>query len=66
MLITYSPVQKMHRPVHVIKKGKLSRSYEVPDRIDSILAAISKRRLGPIVPPTPADYEQSALSTAVA
>jgi len=57
MLITYSPTQQMHRPIHVIKKGRPSRSYDVPDRIDSILAAISKRRLGPIVPPTPADYE---------
>jgi acetoin utilization deacetylase AcuC-like enzyme len=54
MLIVYSAVQRSHRPAHVVKGGNHSRSYDVPERIDSILSAIQKKELGTVIEPASA------------
>ena len=51
MLIVYSAVQWSHRPAYVVKGGNPSRSYDVPERIDSILSAIQENELGAVVEP---------------
>ena len=40
VLIIYSSVQRTHRPAYVVKQGKHSPSFDVPERIDSILSAV--------------------------
>jgi acetoin utilization deacetylase AcuC-like enzyme len=44
-------VQRSHRPAYVVKQGEHSPSFDVPERIDSILSAISEEELGPVVVP---------------
>lgn len=51
MLTIYAAVQRSHRPVYVVKQGEHSPSFDVPERIDSILSAISEEELGPVVVP---------------
>jgi hypothetical protein len=41
MLTIYSPVQRTHRPAYVVKQGERSASFDVPERVDSILSAIN-------------------------
>jgi acetoin utilization deacetylase AcuC-like enzyme len=52
MLIVYSPVQGRHRPAYVVKGGHPSQSYDLPERLDGILAAVKENELGAIVEPT--------------
>jgi hypothetical protein len=40
VLTIYSPVQRAHRPAYVVKQGERSASFDVPERVDSILSAI--------------------------
>lgn len=40
MLTIYSPVQRFHRPAYAIKQGEHAASFDVPERVDSILSAI--------------------------
>jgi len=46
VLTIYSPVQRTHRPVYVVKGGERSASFDVPERVDSILSAINEQELG--------------------
>ena len=55
MLTIFSALQYAHRPAYVIKGGRRSRSFDVPERMDSILSAIREQGLGPIVPPADAE-----------
>ncbi len=57
MLIIYSPVQRTHRPAYVVKQGERSASFDVPERVDSILYAINKQELGPVIAPENAGLE---------
>ncbi len=57
MLIIYSPVQRAHRLVYVVKQVERSASYDVPERVDSILSAINKQELGPVIAPDDAGLE---------
>ena len=45
MLTICSPVQRAHRPAYVVKQGERSASFDVPERVDSILSAISESDL---------------------
>ncbi len=38
----YSPVQRTHRPAYVDKQGEHSASFDVSERVDSMLSAINK------------------------
>jgi hypothetical protein len=49
VLIIYSPVQCAHRPAYVIKQGERSVSVDVPERVDSILSAISEQEFGLVI-----------------
>ncbi len=40
-----------------MRGGKYAQSYDMPERIDSILSAISERDLGPIIAPDDAGLE---------
>jgi acetoin utilization deacetylase AcuC-like enzyme len=51
VLTIYAAVQRSHRPAYVVKQGEHSPSFDVPERIDSILSAISEEELGPVVVP---------------
>ncbi|MBN1580152.1 MAG: hypothetical protein JXA89_05575 [Anaerolineae bacterium] len=51
MHIVYAPVQRMHHPTYVVKQGERARSFDQPERIDSVLAAICEAELGSIVVP---------------
>jgi acetoin utilization deacetylase AcuC-like enzyme len=57
MLVVFSRVQRTHRPAFVIKSGKRSRSYDVTERVDSILSAIHEAALGPVIEPTHAGLD---------
>ena len=46
MLTIYSPVQRAHRPAYVVKQGVRSASFDVSERVDSILSAINEQELG--------------------
>jgi acetoin utilization deacetylase AcuC-like enzyme len=52
MLIVYSAVHRHHRPIYVVKGGHPSRSYDLPERLDSIVSALQENRLGTMVEPT--------------
>ena len=45
MLIVYSAVQYGHQPACVVKGGVRSRSYDVPERLDSILSDLQVSRV---------------------
>jgi hypothetical protein len=57
VLIIYSPVQRAHQPAYVVKQGERSASFDVPERVDSILSAINEQELGPVVAPDDAGLE---------
>jgi acetoin utilization deacetylase AcuC-like enzyme len=57
VLIIYSPVQRAHQPACVVKQGERSASFDVPERVDSILSAINEQELGPVVAPDDAGLE---------
>ena len=57
MLTIYSPVQRTHRPAYVVKQGERSASFDVPERVDSILSAINEQELGPVIAPDDAGLE---------
>ncbi len=61
MLTIYSPVQRTHRPAYVVKQGERSSSFDVPERIDSILSAINEQELGPVIAPDDAGLESIRL-----
>ena len=52
MLIVYSAVQRRHRPAYVVKGGHPSQSYDLPERLDSILSAVTENELGAMIEPT--------------
>jgi len=52
VLTVYSTLQRTHRPSYVVKGGERSRSYDVPERIDSILSAIKENGSGSVVAPS--------------
>ena len=58
MLTIYAAVQHTHRPAYVVKQGQHSPSFDAPERIDSILAAIETRGLGPVIEPSDAGLER--------
>lgn len=51
MVIIFSEQQKAHRPAYIIRKGERASSYDVSERLDSILSAIDASGLGRIIPP---------------
>jgi acetoin utilization deacetylase AcuC-like enzyme len=51
MLTLYAPLQRTHRHAYILKGGMQASSYETPERIDSILSAIDRARLGPVEAP---------------
>ena len=51
VLTVYSATQRHHRPAYVVKGGERSPSYDVPERVDGILAAVRKANLGPVIAP---------------
>ena len=51
MLTVYSTVQCTHRPAYVVKNGVRSASFDVPERVDSILSAIRESGLGVVIQP---------------
>ena len=57
MLIIYSPVQRARQPAYVVKQGQRSASFDVPERVDSILSAINGQELGPVIAPDDAGLE---------
>ncbi len=58
MLTTiFSEVQRAHRHPYVVKQSEPQPSYEVPERVDSILAAIREAALGPVIAPTNAGLD---------
>ena len=57
MLTIYSPVQRTHHPAYVIKQGKRSTSFDLPERVDSILSVIRDQELGPVIAPDDAGLE---------
>ncbi len=57
VLTVYSPVQRTHRPAYVVKQGERSTSFDVPERVDSILSAINEQELGPVIAPDDAGLE---------
>jgi len=56
-LTIYSPVQRTHRPAYVVKQGEHSQSFDVPERVDSILSAAREKELGPVIAPDDAGLE---------
>lgn len=52
MLIVYSAAHRRHRPAYVVKAGHPSQSYDLPERLDSILTAVQESGLGDLVEPT--------------
>ncbi len=50
-------MQRAHQPAYVVKQGQHSPSFDAPERVDSILAAINARRLGAVIEPTDAGLE---------
>jgi acetoin utilization deacetylase AcuC-like enzyme len=57
VLTVYSAAQRHHRPAYVVKGGERSPSYDVPERVDSILAAMGEAGLGPVIAPDDAGLE---------
>jgi acetoin utilization deacetylase AcuC-like enzyme len=57
VLTVYSAIHRDHRPAYVIKGGERSPSYDVPERVDGILAAIRRADLGPVIAPDDAGLE---------
>jgi acetoin utilization deacetylase AcuC-like enzyme len=57
VLTIYATVQRTHQPAYVVKQGQHSPSFDVPERIDSILAAINASELGPVIAPVDAGFE---------
>ncbi len=51
MKIIYSPVHKKHNPSFEVYDGEKSAYPEVPDRIETILAALKKEKLGTVLSP---------------
>jgi acetoin utilization deacetylase AcuC-like enzyme len=51
VLTVYSAVQRHHRPAYVVKGGERSPSHDVPERADSIVAAMGEADLGPVIAP---------------
>jgi len=51
----YSPLHLEHDPQVQFEGGQLLPAVEIPLRAEKVLAEISKRRIGPVVPPTPFD-----------
>jgi len=56
-LTIYSPVQRTHRPAYVVKQGEYSQSFDVPERVDSILSAVRGKGLWPVIAPADAELE---------
>ena len=57
VLTVYSAIQRHHRPAYVVKGGERSPSYDVPERVDSILAALREADLGPVIAPNDVGLE---------
>jgi acetoin utilization deacetylase AcuC-like enzyme len=57
MLIIFSELQYNHKPAYIIKLGERRPSYDVPERIDSILLAINKSNLGQVIEPEDAGID---------
>ena len=60
MLAIYAAMQRVHQPAYVVKQGQHSPSFDALERVDSILAAINARGLGPVIEPTDAGLDLSA------
>jgi acetoin utilization deacetylase AcuC-like enzyme len=50
-------VQRTHQPTYIVKQGQHAPSFDVPERIDSILAGIEMSGLGPVIEPIDAGLE---------
>ncbi|MFC1715091.1 histone deacetylase family protein [Candidatus Poribacteria bacterium] len=57
MLTIFSDLQRVHKPEYIMRAGKYAQSYDMPERIDSILSAISESDLGPVIAPDDAGLE---------
>jgi acetoin utilization deacetylase AcuC-like enzyme len=51
MLTIYAAIQRTQRHAYILKQGEQAHSWEVPERVDSILAALREAQLGPVVEP---------------
>jgi acetoin utilization deacetylase AcuC-like enzyme len=49
--IFYSPVQRKHHPTYVVKQGAYAKSFDLPERIESILAALREASFGSGIAP---------------
>ncbi|MCD6425614.1 MAG: hypothetical protein J7L35_08900 [Anaerolineales bacterium] len=50
-------MQRNHRPAYVVKQGERSASFDVTERVDSILFAINEQELGSVIAPDDAGLE---------
>lgn len=57
MLTIFSDLQRIHKPAYIVRRGEHVPSYDVPERIDSILSGIGERDLGPVIAPDNAGLE---------
>lgn len=57
VLTIFSVVQRNHKPRYIVRGGQRVPSYDVPERIDSILSAINDRKMGTVVTPDDAGFE---------
>ena len=57
MFTIFSDLQRTHKPEYIVRKGEHALSHDAPERIDSILSAISERELGSVIAPDDAGLE---------
>ena len=58
MFIVHNPVHHLHRGRHEMYRGRLVPCHEVPERLDHVLAELSRRAMGALSsPPEPADLD---------
>jgi acetoin utilization deacetylase AcuC-like enzyme len=55
MKTIYSPLHQEHDPLVQFEGGQLLPAVELPVRVEKVRVELQKRRIGPIVPPTPFD-----------
>src|SRR5580765_3005184 len=47
----YSPAHLDHVPAEEFERGRMLPAVEIPERVESVLARLEERKLGPILPP---------------
>ena len=51
MLVVHNPHHRLHQGRHEMFRGRLVPCHETPQRLDSVLAELQRRSLGPLRPP---------------